>query len=105
MFRQPNLTLRAIIPATDPPWWSALDNALSGDVDPIELLSLIGRYQRWLAALEKRTVEHARRSGASWEDVGTTLGITRQSAWGRFARQTVESSTHSPDTWILAPRS
>jgi len=93
------------MPETDPPWWSALDDAVSGEVDPVELLRVVGSYQRWLAALESRAVAYARQSGASWDDIGTALGITRQSAWGRFARKAVESSTHSPEYWILAPRS
>jgi len=86
------------------PWWQPLDAALGADdIDAIELLGVIGRYQRWLAALEKKAVGHARRSGSTWGDIGEALGTTRQSAWGRFAQQAVESAVATPESWVLAP--
>jgi ATP-dependent Clp protease ATP-binding subunit ClpX len=38
----------------------------------------LGSLQRW--------VGEARRRGMSWARIGSALGITRQSAWERFAR-------------------
>ena len=35
--------------------------------------------------LESQAVALARSQGASWTDVGTALGISRQAAWDRFA--------------------
>jgi hypothetical protein len=32
-------------------------------------------------------VNKARSSGATWSDIGQALGVTRQSAWERFARE------------------
>ena len=35
--------------------------------------------------MESKAVELARDQGASWTDIGTALGISRQAAWERFA--------------------
>ncbi|MGQ0431968.1 MAG: hypothetical protein ACT452_06140 [Microthrixaceae bacterium] len=35
--------------------------------------------------LEANAVARAREQGASWTDIGTALGISRQAAWERFA--------------------
>jgi broad specificity phosphatase PhoE len=41
-------------------------------------------------ALEKaiwQTVRKARATGHSWTEIGTALGITKQTAWQRFSRE------------------
>lgn len=35
--------------------------------------------------LEAKAVTIAREQGASWTDIGSALGISRQAAWERFA--------------------
>lgn len=35
--------------------------------------------------MEQKAVDLARQQGASWTDVGSALGISRQAAWERFA--------------------
>jgi hypothetical protein len=40
-------------------------------------LQVEGGLQRW--------VGEARRRGSSWADIGESLGMSRQSAWERFA--------------------
>ena len=35
--------------------------------------------------MEQKAVDLARGQGASWTDVGSALGISRQAAWERFA--------------------
>jgi hypothetical protein len=37
-----------------------------------------------LAAQTEKRVQRMRAAGASWQEVGSVLGITRQSAWERF---------------------
>ena len=32
-------------------------------------------------------VEHLRHRGVTWERIGSALGMTRQSAWGRFSNE------------------
>ena len=38
-----------------------------------------------LDKLQRDLVRQARESGRSWTEIGTCLGISRQSAWERFA--------------------
>ena len=37
--------------------------------------------------MEEKAVGLARDQGASWTDVGTALGISRQAAWERFSAE------------------
>jgi DNA anti-recombination protein RmuC len=58
----------------------------TGDPDPLAALdasrTLAREVGRWQGAL----VAEAVRSGATWEQIGDTLGISRQAAWARFRR-------------------
>ena len=36
--------------------------------------------------VQRSLVEHARASGRSWAEIGTALGISKQSAWERFSQ-------------------
>jgi hypothetical protein len=58
----------------------------TGDPDPLAALRAsrnLGRgVARWQSALVAEAVER----GATWEQVGDTLGISRQAAWARFRR-------------------
>lgn len=56
----------------------------SGDADPLDVLRTVGTYQRYLAAIEERAVTTARRLGLSWEEIAGAIGVTRQSAWGKY---------------------
>ena len=50
----------------------------------------LAEVQQLSADLEEwrlRAVADARRAGVSWREIGEALGMTRQSAWGRFATQ------------------
>ena len=56
------------------------------------LIQLLARLPRMVAAAGqvegslRRWVGEGRRRGLSWERIGTSLGMTRQSAWERFSQ-------------------
>ena len=55
--------------------------------EPLEALSELARSEEELDELRRRQVAAARASGASWEQIGEALGMTRQSAWEYFAKR------------------
>lgn len=55
-------------------------------VDPLEALRELTRTEEELGVLRRRSVEAARAAGASWDQIGEALGMTRQSAWEYFTR-------------------
>ena len=59
------------------------DAAIS-DPDPLAALAATRALQPLLAAWEARLVTEATASGATWETVGATIGVSRQAAWARF---------------------
>lgn len=59
----------------------------SDDADPMDVLRTVGTYQRYLAAIQERAVATARGMGRSWEEIGEALGVTRQSAWGKYGQR------------------
>jgi PASTA domain len=54
------------------------------DADPLEALADLGAGRRLLDEAEMEAVRAARRSGRSWAEIATKLGVTRQSAWERW---------------------
>ena len=77
-------------PDEEPREWLRLIE--SGD-DPLEVLRVVGTYQRYLAAIEERAVMTAKGLGRSWKDISDALGVRRQSAWARFGPRITEMST------------
>ena len=53
-------------------------------VDPLEALRELTHGEAELDRLRVERVRAARAAGASWEQVGEALGVTRQSAWEQF---------------------
>jgi len=53
--------------------------------DPLAALRELTRSEAELEALRRAKVEAARASGASWEQVGEALGVSRQSAWEYYS--------------------
>jgi hypothetical protein len=51
---------------------------------PLAALQAIAELRPQLAELEQAAVRTAREKGATWEEVATALGITRQAAQMRF---------------------
>ncbi len=52
--------------------------------DPIEKLKLSRRLREAAEALEAKAVGEARRNGATWSEIGSYYGLTKQGAQQRF---------------------
>ena len=59
--------------------------------DPLEALRELTRTEAELGELRRRFVVSARAAGASWDQIGESLGMSRQSAWEYFSRPARES--------------
>ena len=59
--------------------------------DPLEALRELTRTEAELGELRRRFVAEARTAGVSWDQIGESLGMTRQSAWEYFSRPARES--------------
>ena len=60
---------------------------LPGDLErePLSGLCESARIASALDKLQRNLVQQARAAGRSWTEIGAALGITKQSAWQRFA--------------------
>jgi hypothetical protein len=58
---------------------------MSGD-KPLQALRELSRARTELESLMREQVAEARRQGATWEEIGESLGISRQSAWELYTR-------------------
>ena len=56
--------------------------------DPLDALRELARTETELDELRRKQVAAARAAGATWEQVGEALGISRQSAWEYYAART-----------------
>jgi hypothetical protein len=56
--------------------------------DPLEALKELSRADVELEALRRGRVEAARSQGATWDQIGESLGMSRQSAWEYYTRET-----------------
>jgi len=56
-------------------------------VEPLDALRELARSELELDELRRRQVVEARHAGATWEDIGDALGMSRQSAWEYFAKR------------------
>ena len=56
----------------------------TSDRDPMSALGASAGLARGVDRLQGALVAEAIRAGATWEQVGETLGISRQAAWARF---------------------
>lgn len=61
--------------------------------DPLEALRELTLAEVELGELRRQFVADARRAGVSWDQIGESLGMTRQSAWEYFTRSARESLT------------
>jgi hypothetical protein len=55
--------------------------------DPLEALRELSRVDVELEALRRERVAAARRQGATWDQIGESLGMSRQSAWEYYTRE------------------
>jgi hypothetical protein len=63
---------------------SATWGKATSDPDALAALGATTVLSRGINAWQATLVQEAIRAGATWEQVGETLGITRQAAWARF---------------------
>ena len=77
--------------------------------DPLDALRELSRGEAELDRLRVERVRAARAAGASWEQVGEALGVTRQSAWEHFTArargelaESAEANTELSDDEAIA---
>ena len=56
--------------------------------DPLEALRELCRADVELESLRRERVEVARSEGATWDEIGESLGMSRQSAWEYYTHAT-----------------
>ncbi len=52
--------------------------------DPMRVIAGIQESHRTLEKWQRKAVRAARDEGATWDDIGTACGVSRQAAWERF---------------------
>lgn len=56
--------------------------------DPLAALRVLTDSELELDRIRRKQVVAARAAGASWQQIGDALGVTRQSAWESFTAET-----------------
>jgi hypothetical protein len=56
--------------------------------DPLSALRVLTESEHELDRIRRTQVVAARAAGASWQQIGDALGVTRQSAWESFTAET-----------------
>jgi hypothetical protein len=54
--------------------------------EPLEVAKMASTFERYFDAVKTEAVKAARKAGHSWEEIASTLGTSRQSAWERYRR-------------------
>jgi hypothetical protein len=70
---------RAVPPLLSQAWETA-----TGDDDPLVALGATRALRAHLSTWEAQLVKEAMADGATWETIGTSVGVSRQAAWDRF---------------------
>jgi hypothetical protein len=65
---------------------------------PLEVLRTSAQYQGFFAAVEREAIKAAKAEGATWEQIGEALGITRQAVWQRY-RDVIHSAKVDPNNF------
>lgn len=61
--------------------------------DPLDALREITRSETELDRLRRDCIRAARTAGATWDQIGAALGVTRQSAWEHYSREPWATAT------------
>jgi hypothetical protein len=83
-----------LLVAAPPGWLLTRSDGLRDNVDelsarwPLQALGVLAEVERWQRPLLEKAVANARTNGSSWAEIGTALGVTRQSAHERFRHVT-----------------
>lgn len=72
---------------------AAWDAAIS-DSDPLVALAATKALVDLLHAWEAKLASEAVAGGATWEAIGTSVGVSRQAAWERFHRDVADFRRH-----------
>lgn len=66
-----------------------IDMNITGDwsTDPLTVIHGISAGVKGMEPPLRTAVRLARMQGHTWEEIGTALGVSRQSAWERFSRR------------------
>jgi len=67
-----------------PPLMTATWEAATSEPDPLQALGATRALGALLSTWESQLVQEAVASGATWETIGGTVGVSRQAAWERF---------------------
>src|SRR5947199_2679142 len=70
---------REVPPLLQQAWETA-----TGGGDPLEALGATRALRAHLSTWEAQLVKEAMADGATWETIGTSVGVSRQAAWDRF---------------------
>jgi hypothetical protein len=54
--------------------------------DPLDALRELARRESELGVMRRAAIEAAREAGATWEQVGAALGMSRQAVWEHYSR-------------------
>jgi hypothetical protein len=66
--------------------WEAWDQLIHRrDANPLEVLRTASQFQRYFDAVQGAAAKAARGEGSTWDEIGRSLGVSRQAAWERFA--------------------
>ena len=85
-----------IVAVTPPDWLLNRSDSLRDNLTdlagerPLQALGVLAAIERWHRPLLQDAVDSARANGSSWAEIGTALGVTKQSAHERFS----ESKRH-----------
>src|SRR3954451_7705860 len=71
-------------PREAPPLLAQAWEAATGDGDPLEALGATRALRAHLSTWEAQLVKEAMADGATWETIGSSVGVSRQAAWDRF---------------------
>jgi len=88
--------------------WASLDEVISDRTKaPLEVLREVAKYQRYLAAIERKTVQASRAEGRTWDEIGAASGVTRQASWKRWGRtltaiEPLDRETTATRRWVDA---
>src|SRR5436305_10554574 len=67
-----------------PPLLKQAWETATGGGDPLEALGATRALRAHLSTWEAQLVQEAMAEGATWETIGTSVGVSRQAAWDRF---------------------
>ncbi len=77
-----------------PPLMLATWESATSDPDPLAALGATRALMALLSTWEAKLAVEAVASGATWEAIGTSLGVSRQAAWGHLHDHVEEFRDH-----------